>query len=208
MKRLFVYVPWQDASATDVRELQRNAETFVNRIEHNKVEKADARYEYSDVIKNNDFKRVRPDDTLYIYGHGAKGSPYIYASRYKCMTGFELAKQIKMTRSLNIEHKNIKLWVCHSAQGIEQREGLAYHFWQGMTRSYRLLSVYGYRGSVTVDTVQLSSKKYITVRYPGFISEAQTPEKMEILPGSAKNWRFGINPQGAIIRPSIPLELA
>jgi hypothetical protein len=187
---LFMYLPWPDDSA-----MVSPAAMFAARIDKLKWKK----YSEADLIGPSDLNRVKPDDALYIAGHGAAGNEKIYGSTGQSMTAVELAGQFR--GKLNEGHKKIKVWVCFSGDGMTESRGLAYKFWQAMHPKFPQLSVYGYRFAV-LDPFQ-PSQDHLLAAEPkeGFKSFSETPDLLTILPGSAQHWRTGISPSGEIVPP-------
>ena len=194
MANFFVYVPWEDDKA-----LINSSFMYADRIEHQKTGKW-GKYENVAVISAKHLKGVKPDDALYIAGHGESGNENIYGTKdSRVLSPAELATQF--IGKLNSAHKRIKVWVCFSGEGMTHKAGLAYRFWQSMKPSFPNLTVFGYRYAVLDPYQRTQSHTHAALALPGFTSILATPDQIQMLPGTARHWRTGIDPTGRIIPP-------
>ena len=180
---IYIYLPFRDGALID------SSFSLYNRIY----------YKFNcERIDKKELTKVKPDDLLYVFGHGARGDNNIYGTDSKTFkfSAEDLASQVG--KRLDKAHKKIKIWVCFSAYGINEKKGLAYNFWKKMRElEFDKLTVYGYTTAIA-DPISKKDHKLAIELKEGFINLRETPDKFVEL-GRASKFQLAINENGDVL---------
>ena len=190
MSRFFMYLPFDD------KNMVNPAYSFTDRMEH--LGLCDEAFVIGEAYLSE--ANVKKHEPIFIAGHCGPGIDYIADTKGGMLTAKDVAKQFD--GKLGKDHREIRVWACYAGEGMTEKKGLAYKFWQEMhLLGFNDLTVYGYR-LVVLDPFERSQEKLIAAEaLPGFKSLMETPEKLKELPGNAHHWMTGIAPDGTVIPP-------
>jgi hypothetical protein len=145
----------------------------------------------------DDLGKLRDGDVLFISAHYAAYQPRIGGTtEEERLTPAELCYRLfDAGLRRRFLHYTIKLWICQGAVGMKTKQGFAYEFWRVMTQTFlfKRLTVYSYTAA-TCDPIWDSHKTCYRVTEDGQIGEQ--------LPGTAKDYRFGLDPRGRLLVPA------